>query len=545
MRKPQQNSKKVFAAVLSALLLVSTCNPGICEESTKSDERTKSAAESKTTDTKPASPSAKSPEADSRSASDTVWSLDSKLEKKVEENLDNPPAEPKMPSGDDLLNSVKDQFPSKNAVPSSQPTSPNGSQQPSASAIPKNLGPTPVDPASVLMKSPPEASKTGAAQPMAPENNQGVTFSPTPQAAAKAAAAAKEKDKPIQLSGSGTLTGRIEQISGEGEVRMPVLKMQAAVLDPRGKLLPAEIEKYSGTVAKAFPTDFRGLWGGNLQVWSYRYSPDYLAVDRAEAISSANVLKAKRSGVVNFNFYNDRTGQVALEPPTVLLSVPLKDTNTFAQMAGGAGGGQMGAFGGMFNQMMGNMEAPVIGIHFGKASASSMEKGVSGNDFRQEVAKNVIRALGPGVLEQQIVTRYTNKTTAGKTNTGYDESVMRFKKLDGNRLYVLCASVKYSNTGKYLSKLILYGTVDRGRRMNTDPMSGMNSMMGGMMDMNAMQKMMGGAAQRGAPIQVPHGGFGGLPGMGGMQMPGGAGGAGMPNMNDIMKQLNQLQNGSR
>ncbi len=548
MRNSQSKSKRLPAAFLSALLLAGTCNPGICQSSSadpaKGVEVGKSAdapnAESKSSEVKPTSPNSKAPESDSRSASDTVSTLDSKIEKKVEQNLDNPQAEPKMPTGDDVLNSLKDQFP-KVAVPSSQGPAQTGASTtpPPGTDASKNATSTPT---SVFMKN--EPAKPGSSAPsLNPQNNQGVTVGTT----AKPATPAKDKPE-LGGGGSGILTGRIEQISGEGEVRMPVLKMQTAVLDTRGKLLPAEIEKYSGTIAKSFPTDFRGIWGGTLQIWSYRYSPDYLTVDRAEAISSANVLKPKRTGVVNFNFYNEaRTGQVALDPPTVLLSVPLRDTNTFNQMTSGSGANQMGAFGGMFNQMMGNMEAPVIGIHFGKAAANSMERGVSGNDFRQDVAKNVIRMLGPGVLEQQIVTKYTTKAAGSKANSGFDESVMRFKKLDNNRLYVLCASVKYSHTGKYLSKLIMYGTVDRNRRMDTNPMGGMNSMMGGMMNMGDMQKMMNGMAGQsgGGPIQVPHGGFQGLPGLGGMSIPGGSGGAGAPNMNDIMKQLNQLQNGSR
>lgn len=545
MRKSQSNSKRLSAAVLSALLLVSTCNPGVCQ-TTSGDPAKASGTENiigapstelKSTDVKPTSPNSKAPESDSRSAGDTVSTLDSKIEKKVEDGLDNP--EPKMPTGEDVLNSLKDQIP-KVAVPSSQtPVQTTGSQStPSATDATK----TPATPTSVFM----DPVKPGTS--VAPQNNQGVTMG-TPASTAKPPATAKDKPAELTGGGSGILTGRIEQISGEGEVKMPVLKLQAAVLDPRGKLLPAEIEKYSGTIAKSFPTDFRGIWGGTLQIWSYRYSPDYLTVDRDEAVSSANVLKPKRSGAVNFHFYNDgKTGQVALDPPTVLLSVPIKDTNTFSQMTAGGGAGGMGAFSGMFNQMMGNMEAPVIGIHFGKASANSMERGVSGNDFRQDVAKNVIRMLGPGVLEQQIVTKFTTKTPGGKTNSGYDESVMRFKKLDNNRLYVLCAAVKYSHSGKYLSKLIMYGTVDRNRRMDTNPMAGMNSMMGGMMNMGDMQKMMNGMAGQGGgrPVQVPHGGFQGLPGMGGMTIPGGSGGAGgAPNMNDILKQLNQMQNGSR
>lgn len=519
MRKPQSKSKRLLATVLSTLLLASNCNTGFCQVA--SSEPAKAAETSKNNPdavnsglNAPTSENSKNPESDSRSASDTVWSLDSKIEKKVEQGLDQP--EPKMPTGDDLLNSLKDQIP-KVAVPSSQ--SPEATQT-STTADPGKAS-TP----SVFMK--PEPTKAGT---------------PAPASTAKPATPVADKDKPTEVAGPGILVGRIEQISGEGDVKMPVLKAQTAVLDKRGKLLPGEVEKYSGTIAQSFPTDFRGIWGGTLQIWSYRYSPDYLTVDREEAISSAKVLKPKRSGSVNFNFHNDgRTGQVALEPATVLLTVPISDTNTFSQMTSGS---SMGAFGGMFNQMMSNMEAPCIGIHFGKASASSIERGVSGNDFQQVVAKNVIRMLGPGVLEQQIVTKFTTRTPGGKTNSGFDESVMRFKKLDNNKLYVLCAAVKYGQSGKYLSKLIMYGTVDRNRRMDTNPMGQMNSMMGGMggMNMGDMQKMMNGISgqSRGGAIQVPHGGFQNMPGMGGM----GSGGAG--GLNDLMKQLNQqLQNGSR
>lgn len=525
MRKSQSNSKRLSAAVLSAVLLISTCNPGVCQTASGEPAKdTQTAPDLKSTDVKPTSPNTTNPEADARSAGNTVSAIDSKVEQKVDQGLDNPQADPK--TGEDLLNSLKE----KVAVPSTQ-IAPAGIQP--ATDTTKTPTANTVTPSSVL-------SNPGATKTVAPSTS--TTTATTKPAFPPA------KDKPTEVAGTGILTGRIEQISGEGEVKMPVLKAQTAVLDTRGKLLPGEVEKYSGTVAKSFPTDFRGIWGGTLQIWSYRYSPDYLAVDREEAISTAKLLKPKRSGVVNFNFYNDRFNQVALQPATVLLSVPISETNTFSQMTSGSGG--MGAFSGMFSQMMGNMEAPVINIHFGTYTTNSAERGVSGNDWKQDVAKNVIRMLGPGVLEQQIVTKYTTRTPAGKTSSGYDESVMRFKKLDNNKLYVLCAAVKYSHTGKYLSKLIMYGTVDRNRRMDTNPMGGMNSMMGaggmGGMDMQKMMNgMMGGSGS--GPIQVPHGGFQNMPGMGGMTIPGGSGGAGSAGgLNELMKQLNQqLQNQSR
>ena len=510
MSKSDLSTKRLSAAFLTGLLMLNTCAPAFCE--TGADKSKAEASKNA-----PVSSSDKTPEGDSRSASDTVWSIDSKVEKKLEQQQEKPTdtSDPRLPSVDSILDSLKE-----GAQQSKSDAAPVDSGKPDPT---KNLGPTPVDPKTVLMKGGEKLPATGSTATIAP-----ATQAPAekPQEPSKASAPS--------LGGSGKPTtklfGRIEQIAAEGDLKMPQLQMQKPSLDSRGKLLAGEAEKYSGSIAKSFPTDFRGVWGGNLQIWSYRYTPDYLTIDRAEAVSSANVLKPQRSGAVNFNFYSDpKTGGIALEPANVLLSVPMKDTNSFNQMMSGMQG-QMGGFASMFNQMAGNMEAPVVAIHFGKAEANSMERGISGNDFKQVVAKNVIRDLGPGVLEQQIVTRYTSKTQEGKVHSGYDESVMRFTKLPSGQLYVLCAAVKYSNTGKYLSKLIMYGNVDKGRRMQTNPYAQMNSMMGGMMNMGEMQKMMGGAAQKGGTIQVPNGGFGGLPGFGG------AGG-----MNDILKQLNQLQ----
>lgn len=530
MSKSDLSAKKMSAVFLSGLIVLNTCAPAFCQGAANSsaDKKVESRAKSENTGatSKPVSGSDRTPEGDARSAADTVWSLDSKIERKLEKDQENPQEleDPKLPSVDSILDSLDSQQ-------GKTPVDPN---KPDPF---KNLGPTPVDPKEVLLKGNeklPAPGSTASASPAVKTVAPAVESAPAKSAPATPAVTSK---------GTTKLFGRIEQISSDGDLKLPSLQMQKASLDPRGKLLAGEAEKYSGSVAKSFPSDFRGVWGGNLQIWSYRYTPEYLQFDRDEAISSANVLKPQRSGAVNFNFYSDpKTGGIALEPATVLLSVPMKDTNTFKQMSG-AMSGQMGGFASMFNQMAGSMEAPTIMIHFGQAKTNSMERGISGNDFTQVVAKNVIRDLGPGVLEQQIVTKYTSKTQSGKVNSGYDENVMRFTKLPSGQLYVLAAAVKYSSSGKYLSKLIMYGNVDKGRRMQTNPYAQMNSMMGGMMNLGEMQKMMGGAAQRGGTIQVPQGGFGGIPGFGG---PGGnnspsGGGAGAGGLNDILKQLNQLQ----
>lgn len=337
-------------------------------------------------------------------------------------------------------------------------------------------------------------------------------------AEAKDAVTAKSGAK--KESGSFKLFGRIEQISASGDVKMPVLKAMTATMDPRGQKLKGEADEnhYSGTIANNFPEEFTGQWGGSMQVWSYHYSPYYLKVDQAEAVQSVKILKKGRNGVVNFNFYRDSKGKTALQPAEVLVSIPMKDSYTFSQMMKGSGvQGQVSPFGKEFQNVMGNMEAPMIKINFGNFQTDGvMTTGVSGNQARQTVVKNAIRQLAPNVVEQQIITKVVSRVKGkNKTNTGYAESVLRFKKLNSQKLYVLAATVNYTSGGKYLDKLIMYGTVDRGRLVQTDPMAGMNKMMGGMMNLEGLGNMFGmptSGSGKSSPITIP--GLGGAAGTG-------------------------------
>ena len=311
------------------------------------------------------------------------------------------------------------------------------------------------------------------------------------------------------------LFGRIEQIAADANVKLPELKAQKAQMDTSGTRLggKADESRYSGSVSRDFPEDFAGIWGGQLSLWSYSYSPTYLQVDRAECVRSAQLLKKGRKGNVNFHFYKTRSGQIALEPATMLMSIPLKEASAYDSTMKQMGGSQL--MSGMLGQMMGNMEQPILQLHFGAVTTGNMTKGVSGNEFRSQVYRNVIRQLAPGVLEQQIVTKTaTTVKGTGKLNKGYDESVMRFTRQPGNKFYVLVASVRYTEDGKYLSKLIMNGIVTKGTRVATDPMSGVNTM---------MQQMMRGNGRSASP---------------GGSIFGGGGGAGGLNLNDLMKQLN-------
>lgn len=330
------------------------------------------------------------------------------------------------------------------------------------------------------------------------------------------------------------LFGRIEQISKSGSVKMPVLKAMTAKMDPRGRKLQAKAEenKYSGTVTSFFPRDFQGTWGGQLQIWSYHWSQLYLKFDRQEAIQSQKILKKGRKGNVNFVFYRNSRGRTSLKPAEVLVSIPMKDSYTYNQMMNGSNKGQMAPFGDSFQKVMGNMEMPMVKINFGNFQTDGvMVTGVSGNEAKQRVVKNVIRQLAPNVLEQQIITRATTKVKGtNRTNTGYAESVLRFKKLGRGKMYVLAATVNYTSKGGYLDKLIMYGYVNQGKLVQTNPMGSLNGMMGNMMNLQKMFGMPTGTGTNTRNRANPYG----YPGRGQMQ--------GLPknfNPNDILKRMNQ------
>jgi len=274
------------------------------------------------------------------------------------------------------------------------------------------------------------------------------------------------------------LYGRIDQIAGEADVQMPVLKAEKATMEPdhRTPLKAGASEaRFSGSVSSSFPMDFSGTWGGTIRVWRYSVSQLSYEEDAAESNKLREILTPGTAGDVNFTFQHDY-GKIDLEPAQVRIMIPASQSLSYQKMMQG-GGAEMGGMGGMVSQMMANMKVPVI-LHFGEISTrGSMEVGVSGNQIEQRVVKNEIRQLASDVVEEQIVTRNSSVQSSGRAEQGYTESVLRFTRQSSSQLYVLAASVDYDSSGKFLRKLIMYGNVVRGQVMNTSPYpTGMGNM---------------------------------------------------------------------
>src|SRR5205823_5277666 len=90
-----------------------------------------------------------------------------------------------------------------------------------------------------------------------------------------------------------------------------------------------------------------------------------------------------------------------------------------------------------------------------------------GNELQNQVTHNSINHLKSDVLEQDLVSYYTDRNRkTGKSSFGYRETVSRFTRLSSDRLYVQVAAVTYSREGVLQSRIMMYGTVNKGQSMN-------------------------------------------------------------------------------
>jgi len=327
-------------------------------------------------------------------------------------------------------------------------------------------------------------------------------------------------DRPTETASSRKPTmlyGRIEQLSASAGAAFPSLKAQTPMMDPRGMLAgkATATAPLQAGVVKSFPVNYEGNWGGRLVLQQVQVDPNYYRIDPEEARRTVQAMKPGNVGQVNFMFDRSR-GAISLEPARCLFMVPIGDTDQAEQvgrMMGGGGGNA--AFGGMMQQMMAGMNVPLV-LEFGDVQTGGVETGLSGNQLRQRVLKNETRQLAPNVLEQQIVTEETkwDKRTH-VPHSGYGESVIRFTKQSPTVLYVQCATVSYDANKRFLSKLVLYGSVGKGVVMNTDPMQAMQGAMpggaGGLGGLGGLQGLFGGGGAGGG--QVPSMPTGGLDGM--------------------------------
>jgi hypothetical protein len=278
------------------------------------------------------------------------------------------------------------------------------------------------------------------------------------------------------------LYGRIEEICAQPGAKIPIkLQSMKGKLDTSTALSGQAIQARATSSIQtnrvaSFPTDWSGFWSGNLQIYTRQFDQICWQFDAEEANQEVALLQPGVVGQASFNFTRDSQGKIYLEPTKFIFN-GYKDVSkemaqyrdSISKMFGSQSGqspfGQMFGGGNSFAPMTTKIPATYV-MWFGDLEPS---RGVTGNTLQSRVVKNDIRQLGPSVLEQVIVTSEADRNaTTGKVRNSYAESVLRFQVQSANQLYVQAAKVNYTSNGKFMNKVVLYGTVSR----NTNARSG-------------------------------------------------------------------------
>ncbi len=361
---------------------------------------------------------------------------------------------------------------------------------------------TTADPASTPAAAPAEPPATPLEKrSVTPPTPSSLTKVSSPHEAVSSAPAPATKPAAKPPAQSLTLTGRIEELCKGNTATLPLKwKKMEPIRDTRldGKTLAGNASTAAAAAAaqaatktrESYPMDFRGTWAGTLTIFNRTYAPLRFQLDKAEAEKESRILTPGRTGQVSLTFYQKPDRSVTMEPCQVIFT----STTSMADATHGLGMNAAQA------AMFGNMQVPVAyALHLGNLTSAV---GVTGNQLQSRLMKNDLKQLRSDVVEQVVVTRDSDRNTqTGTTRLGYSESVLRFTRISSNQLYFQSASVNYQNDGKFLDKVILYGTLNR--------------------------------VANGGTAAVP-----GLPGLPGF--PGAAGQAGGGNVMDAMRQLQQM-----
>jgi len=341
-----------------------------------------------------------------------------------------------------------------------------------APASPQYLLAQAVNPAS----SAPQSSSSPAENKPANSDPAGGTTS------AGSAATAR---KPVKLY------GRIEELCTTPGAKFP-LKLQALTpkLDARGSLSAGvRNQAIIGSAPTYFPTDWAGVFSGTLKVWTAQFDPVLWQFDAEETSQEQDLIKPGTEGQVSFDFTTGGNQHIELEPAQVVFTAPMTESRykhemqaaqqQMQQMMGNMPGMQemfngSGTGGAMMQQIMQSVPY-MFALHLGNLTQGT---GVTGNLLEARLVKNDVKVLSATTLEQQVITynQDVNKST-GRRHFNFTENVLRFTKLNRDQLYVQAASVDYDRNGKFESKVVLYGTVNRGQA-SSPMLQGMPSMNG-------------------------------------------------------------------
>ena len=237
-------------------------------------------------------------------------------------------------------------------------------------------------------------------------------------------------------------------------------------------------------------------------------------------------------------FYEGPNRTVEMSPTQIVFSAPLGAAVQEMSQGNPALAALAGLVGSPNNSQLSNSRVPEFALPLGNMTSG---RGVTGNQLGAELMKNTLKELAKGVLEQQVVTRDSDRNQSGQVKTTFTESDLRFTRVSSSRLSCQAAAVTYDSHGNYLNKIILAGMLDKGAPVeNANPM---NVNLFGGFDMNSLSSPSSGNSNSFGNSNPPGnpGSFGDPASLGNMFGGNGSGsGQGAPGAN-LIEQMQQVQ----
>lgn len=217
--------------------------------------------------------------------------------------------------------------------------------------------------------------------------------------------------------------------------------------------LNVDPKRYSSTIIDSYPAELAGIWGGELKIFSNSITPEFYKRDPLLAKRTQLLLMPGRTCALNFDFQMEGD-KLMLQPVSGVVSVPIKSTNTYAAMLKA----------GKVTPAIANMMIPALVLYFGTVKSNADEKGVSGGDFNNTALKKITRMISSDTFEEQSFVKQVVSFGGSRVLKGTDENVFWFKIVPrNNTLYVRLIGLTFDEKGKLLSKLVLTGSLDKGR----------------------------------------------------------------------------------
>ncbi len=267
------------------------------------------------------------------------------------------------------------------------------------------------------------------------------------------------------------LKGRIEQIYGTNDPKMPELKSLAPKFDTSqepnralGKISASSASTNSHTLAEqqalpeSYPIDWKGNWSGELTIMDSRYLEPADQSMRAEIDLERRANAAGRKGKAVFSFRQVPPSKVSLEPVEIKFVYPsnMKLPDAVSLSASDAA---------KFVQPGERTDdVTIIPDRTYYISMNNVKGGITvgGNIVTQRVMRNTVSSLAKNVIEEDIVT-LSSESLRGSQRVieCYNEDVLRFTMINQSTILVQAVTLAYNDAGHCDTRVSFAGYVQR------------------------------------------------------------------------------------